>query len=52
LFPLKPSFLFNFNGSMEYITCISYFLANNHLSVSTYHDVLLSLSYLTQDNIF
>jgi hypothetical protein len=31
---------------------ILYFLANSHLSVSTYIYVLLGLGYLTQDDIF
>jgi hypothetical protein len=34
---LGPSFLFSLFGSVECIVGILYFMANIHLSVSTYH---------------
>ena len=49
---LGPSFLLNFLWSKGYIMGILYILANTHLSVSTSIHILLSLSYLIQDDVF
>lgn len=49
---LGPSFLVNFFGSVGCILGILKFMANIYLPASIYHDVLLSLGYLTDNDFF